>query len=55
VPSTTENPYGGVVAANAAVRAVLVDLVGLCREFAATWQGAVPRDGFRATTAPALH
>lgn len=55
VPSTTEDPYGGVVAANAAVRAVLGDLVSLCRESAATWQGAAPRDGVRRTAAPAPH
>ena len=38
VPSASEDPYGGVVAANAAVQAALADLAAFCADTAATAQ-----------------
>ena len=37
-PSASENPYGGVQAANAAVRTGLERLAAFCAESAAQWQ-----------------
>jgi cholesterol transport system auxiliary component len=38
VPAATEDPYGGVVAANRAVRTVLERLASFCTEAAGNWQ-----------------
>lgn len=38
VPAASEDPYGGVVAANSAVRAVLEQLAAFCTEAAGNWQ-----------------
>ena len=53
VASASEDPHGGVVAANAAVRAVLDELVGLCGEAIAARNGAVPHNAARTATHPA--
>jgi cholesterol transport system auxiliary component len=37
-PASSEDPYGGVVAANRAVQAVLEQLASFCTEAAASWQ-----------------
>lgn len=37
-PAPSEDPYGGVLAANAAVRMVLQQLAAFCAETAAAWQ-----------------
>ena len=37
-PAASADPYGGVVAANRAVRTVLEQLVGFCAETAASWR-----------------
>ncbi len=37
VPAASENPYGGVVAANRAVQSVLEDLAAFCAEAARGW------------------
>ena len=39
-PAPSEDPYGGVQAANAAVRSVLEALAAFCAETAAAWQPA---------------
>lgn len=38
VVATTDDPYGGVVASNQAVQAVLQGLAGFCNQAAAAWQ-----------------
>ena len=46
VAAASEDPYGGVVAANRAVQAVLEHLAGFCTEAARNWQppaGGVPK------------
>lgn len=40
IASTSEDPYGGVIAANRAVQVVLEQLVEFCTETAAHWQPA---------------
>ena len=45
-PAPSENPYGGVVAANEAVRAVLAELGAFCAAAASDWQPNASR--FRA-------
>ena len=40
VAATSEDAYGGVVAANQAVRTVLADLAAFCAQGAATWRPA---------------
>ena len=40
VAAASDDPYGGVVAANRAVQAVLEALAGLCTEAAANWKAA---------------
>ncbi|HRD88795.1 MAG TPA: ABC-type transport auxiliary lipoprotein family protein [Accumulibacter sp.] len=42
VAAATEDPYGGVVAANRAVQTVLEQLAGFCATAAAQWQPATP-------------
>jgi cholesterol transport system auxiliary component len=47
VAAASEDPYGGVVAANRAVQDVLEDLAGFCNETAAVWRRTrtdVPQD-----------
>lgn len=41
VMATTDDPYGGVIASNRAVQAVLQGLAGFCNQAAATWQPEV--------------
>lgn len=51
VVATTDDPYGGVVASNQAVRAVLQGLAGFCNQAAAIWQpDAGTRDRGASTT-----
>jgi cholesterol transport system auxiliary component len=38
VAAASENPYGGVVAANRAVQSVLQQLAGFCAEAAGKWR-----------------
>ena len=42
VAAATDDPYGGVVAANRAVQTVLEQLAGFCATAAAQWQPATP-------------
>jgi cholesterol transport system auxiliary component len=42
VPSSSEDPYGGVIAANAAVKQVLDDLTAFCAQTVASWQPRKP-------------
>ena len=42
VAAATDDPYGGVVAANRAVQTVLEQLAGFCATAAAQWQPARP-------------
>ena len=45
VAAASEDPYGGVVAANRAVQIVLEKLAGFCTEVAAVWQPAAVESG----------
>jgi cholesterol transport system auxiliary component len=45
VPSASEDPYGGVLAANAAVQSVLDQLVPFCAEASQRWQARSVQDG----------
>lgn len=42
VPAASEDPYGGVLAANAAVRQVLEDLTAFCAQTVSGWQPRKP-------------
>lgn len=47
VAAQSEHPYGGVIAANRAVQAVLEQLAGFCTEAAGSWQppaAEIPKD-----------
>ena len=51
VVATSDDPYGGVVASNQAVQAVLQGLAGFCNQAAAVWQpDGVNRDRATGTT-----
>ena len=44
IASASDDPYGGVIAANRAVQVVLEQLVGFCSETAARWQPAAAQN-----------